>query len=503
MRSSPVIEISPPSSGTAIFQHNPKGDATLRREWEPGCQPDELYDAFLPAWRASLRGLLVRRLRNESTQMADWQKRVRSEARDRYFYWTAVFGTHTFFMMFLPILFFFGHPLEGRGLLHVVGLGIYISSFAKDLVCTPRPYSPPVIRLSMSTHHHEYGFPSSHSTNSVSIALYLGQWMFKLQDRLGWPTVLFSWLMLAVYMTSVIGGRVYTGMHSIADIVGGSIMGVACWLFWIAVGDRNETWVNSGSWTVPAIIAPLGFILIRCHPQPFEACPCFEDAIAVLAVMLGSTLGQWFTVAIWPSIKVQNPTAFYSYNLATIILSIMFRLVFGLGTLFAWRLFAKYTLHQALPPVFRSCSLLLHTSLPARRFYISTAEHNTESSQLALRAIPSLLDLQTGENTETHSAPSCSSPLFTSHALNSRNAIPTSPSSKPGEGLTMRKKSPRENGTERKTATPGEEQAPKSVSALTYDVEVATKVGVYSGIGFIATVVVPYWFELIENIILG
>lgn len=22
---------------------------------------------------------------------------------------------HTFFMMFLPILFFFGHPLEGRG----------------------------------------------------------------------------------------------------------------------------------------------------------------------------------------------------------------------------------------------------------------------------------------------------------------------------------------------------------------------------------------------------
>lgn len=142
MRSSSVNEISPASSGTAIFQHNPKEDATLRREWEPGCQPDELYDAFLPAWRARLRRLLVRRMRKENTRMADWQKRVRSEARDRYFYWTAVFGSkctflfticiviigdlqpadmccilkaHTFFMMFLPILFFFGHPLEGRG----------------------------------------------------------------------------------------------------------------------------------------------------------------------------------------------------------------------------------------------------------------------------------------------------------------------------------------------------------------------------------------------------
>lgn len=31
----------------------------------------------------------------------------------------------------------------------------------------------------------------------------------------------------------------------------------------------------------------------------------------------------------------------------------------------------------------------------------------------------------------------------------------------------------------------------------------ATKVGVYSGIGFIATILVPYWFELIENIVLG
>lgn len=78
------------------------------------------------------------------------------------------------------------------------------------------------------------GFPSSHSTNSVSIALYLGQWIFKLQNRLGWSTVLFSWLsissnlkiqllyltpelVLALYMTSVIGGRVYTGMHSIGN----------------------------------------------------------------------------------------------------------------------------------------------------------------------------------------------------------------------------------------------------------------------------------------------
>lgn len=75
-----------------------------------------------------------------------------------------------------------------------------MSSFAKDLVCTPRPYSPPVVRLgespdptdeilaestAMSTHAHEYGFPSSHSTNTLTIALFLGQWVWETREAVG------------------------------------------------------------------------------------------------------------------------------------------------------------------------------------------------------------------------------------------------------------------------------------------------------------------------------
>lgn len=35
-------------------------------------------------------------------------------------------------------------------MIYNVSLGVYVSSFAKDVVCTPRPYSPPVIRISES-----------------------------------------------------------------------------------------------------------------------------------------------------------------------------------------------------------------------------------------------------------------------------------------------------------------------------------------------------------------
>jgi hypothetical protein len=40
----------------------------------------------------------------------------------------------------VPILF-------GR-LCNALGFGVYISSVLKDMVCSPRPYAPPVVRLS-------------------------------------------------------------------------------------------------------------------------------------------------------------------------------------------------------------------------------------------------------------------------------------------------------------------------------------------------------------------
>jgi len=56
--------------------------------------------------------------------------------------------THTFFIIFLPAFFFFGFEEQGRGLLFMLCIGVYVSSFMKDLVCAPRPFSPPVTRLS-------------------------------------------------------------------------------------------------------------------------------------------------------------------------------------------------------------------------------------------------------------------------------------------------------------------------------------------------------------------
>ncbi|KAK4687514.1 hypothetical protein P7C73_g2591, partial [Tremellales sp. Uapishka_1] len=95
MSTSPLhLDIPSPSltpTPTAVFQHSPNS-SSLHKEWEPGCQPDSVYDNVLPYWRARLRRFLVQRLHREKLWMADWQKKVRTPARDRYFYWTAIFG---------------------------------------------------------------------------------------------------------------------------------------------------------------------------------------------------------------------------------------------------------------------------------------------------------------------------------------------------------------------------------------------------------------------------
>lgn len=47
---------------------------------------------------------------------------------------------------------------------------------------------------------------------------------------------------------------------------------------------------------VPLTIIPLAVIMVNQHPVPVDDCPCFEDAIAFVSVLLGSLLGRWHAV---------------------------------------------------------------------------------------------------------------------------------------------------------------------------------------------------------------
>ena len=58
-------------------------------------------------------------------------------------------------------------------------------------------------------------------------------------------------------------------------------------------GEWTERWVSQGGWEVPFILIPLCLLAVHHHPQPVDDCPCFEDSIAILSVMLGVFISRW------------------------------------------------------------------------------------------------------------------------------------------------------------------------------------------------------------------
>ncbi|KAG6871786.1 hypothetical protein C0995_016626 [Termitomyces sp. Mi166 len=274
----------------------------------PGLLPTDVYDVTLPRWRAAIRRRIMRSVQWESKVIARLQRVIRTPWLDAYFVYTSSLGTHTFFMILLPSFFFFGHNEMGP----------------------------------IGTHHLEYGFPSTHSTNSVSIALFFFGHIHRLAST---PTSLLSsepvisakiytflTLILSIYVFSIVFGRIYTAMHSFTDCAVGTILGSLIWwaesswagvpivltssnplywlhtLLWAASGSSPhvlhlgrglgggqwvEEWVKRGGWEVPLILIPLCLLAINQHPQPVDDCPCFEDAIAFGSVVLGALVGSW------------------------------------------------------------------------------------------------------------------------------------------------------------------------------------------------------------------
>lgn len=207
----------------------------------PGQMPVDVYDTILPPWRARIRKMVVKRVEKESETIANMQKYIRTPFWDAYFVYTSSLGTHTFFMAALPTLYFFGYDEFGTSLIVILAFGVYFTSVIKDLVCSPRPFAPPVTRLSIGSHHLEYGLPSTHSTNSVSIALFLFAIVYQLtypssshsnistEPTLSPQTFSFITSFLCIYAFSIVFGRLYTAMHSFTDCAIGGFLGALIW----------------------------------------------------------------------------------------------------------------------------------------------------------------------------------------------------------------------------------------------------------------------------------
>ncbi|KAF3163551.1 hypothetical protein TWF788_001562 [Orbilia oligospora] len=229
-------------------------------------------------------------------------------------------------------------------LVHVLASGVFFSGFMKDFFCLPRPLSPPLHRITMSgSAALEYGFPSTHSTNAVSVALYS---LLVLRDNPSIPDnqrIIYI-VLAALYATSIVFGRVYCGMHGFLDVVVGSILGVILALAEWVYGPLTNQWVWYGTWVAPLTMTLAILMFVRIHPEPADPCPCFDDGVAFAGVVVGIEVGQWHyskTSFGWNTpVPATVPYSFESVGLVSTSL----RFVMGVAIIFIWREVAKSVL---------------------------------------------------------------------------------------------------------------------------------------------------------------
>ncbi|KAI8330478.1 PAP2 superfamily-domain-containing protein [Chlamydoabsidia padenii] len=323
---------------------------TFAVDKDAGTHDDRLYSAALHPWRSWLRRSLLPLVRQETPWLAAMQKRIRTPFLDHYFLWTANLGTHTFFMIFLPVLIWFGNAHLGRSIACLTAFGVFWSGFLKDFMCLPRPLSPPVHRLTMSQGAAlEYGFPSTHSTNSISVALYL---IAVTCDSLPpeSPTRMVCILCALFYAVSVVFGRIYCGMHTITDVVGGTILAVL--LYWAQWASRDvlDGFVTSDSYWVFLTI-PICLALVGIHV-------CF------MGVLMGVYPGSWMcNKTEICHMGLTSSAESLSFGLQSLGISLM-KIIVGVAMLFIWRIACKKVCYFILPPIYRAFNL------PHRKFEI-------------------------------------------------------------------------------------------------------------------------------------
>uniref|UniRef100_A0A8C3X0S7 Sphingosine-1-phosphate phosphatase 2 n=1 Tax=Catagonus wagneri TaxID=51154 RepID=A0A8C3X0S7_9CETA len=209
-----------------------------------------------------------------------------------YFYYylfrfSAALGQEVFYITFLPFTHWNIDPYLSRRLIILWVLVMSVGQVAKDVLKWPRPSSPPVVKLEKRVMA-EYGMPSTHAMAATAISFGL---LISTTDRYQYPFVL-GLMMAVVFSTLVCLSRLYTGMHTVLDVLGGilitAVLIILTYPAWTLI-DR----LDSASPLFPVCVLVVPFFLCYNYPVSDYYSPTRADTTTVLAAGAGVTIGFW------------------------------------------------------------------------------------------------------------------------------------------------------------------------------------------------------------------
>jgi dihydrosphingosine 1-phosphate phosphatase len=278
-------------------------------------------------------------------------------------------------------------------MVYILAAGVYFSGFAKDLMCLPRPLSPPLQRITMSgSVALEYGFPSTHSANAVSVAMY-SIYLLRNAESAGTPLNMALQGLSYFYFFSIALGRLYCGMHGFFDVIFGTALGAIIAFLQCRYGDAFDQYIFEGDVQRLVIATLIILVLVRIHPEPADNCPCYDDSVSFAGVVMGVLIGCWhYAHSGWALDTPAPATAPFDLAKMGWVVATA-RILLGVIIVFVWRAVMKPTLLRVLPPIFRTIE---HYGLTLpRRYFTPASQYKTVPAEQPYddNVIPSARDI--------------------------------------------------------------------------------------------------------------
>ena len=173
-----------------------------------------------------------------------WAVAMRSEFLTPVFKGFSALGYGGFLFLFLPI----GYWIFSKDIFARMGLLLLLSAllnaYLKDLFQDPRP--DPVFQLDPRIGE-TYGFPSGHAQMAVVVWFWIA-W----ETRKAW-----MWTLSILLVSGICLSRLYLGVHDVADVAGGIVIGLASLILFVFLTSKKFDWWHKLNplWHVLAIAA--------------------------------------------------------------------------------------------------------------------------------------------------------------------------------------------------------------------------------------------------------
>ena len=257
------------------------------------------------------------------------------------FHLGAAMGNEIFYSLFFPVWFWNIDGVIARKVAILWGTFMYVGQATKDIVCLPRPASPPVVKLE-ERYRLEHGMPSTHAMVAAGLPIS----MVVLSHARYNIDLTASVLAATLFCCWVCASRLYLGMHSLLDVIAGVLYSTLILLVAIPALERMDAFLVESA-AAPLVAILVGYTVCYCYPALKQWSSARGDTTIIIGTVVGFTIGANLANAFGYLMRPSEPPL-YDINFHINYVHCVVRTCLGVAVLVATRQVLKKIVLRAL-----------------------------------------------------------------------------------------------------------------------------------------------------------